>query len=151
MFSFAQIKWLSGLVTLVLLSTCFLTQLEGAAGASTFLKNRALTEATSVEALPDLYEASVLELQNGLDTGLLTSVDLIKVCFAVIYRFNLLLKCDFFRRILLVLMKSTSRVLLCGLYWKLIPPHWLKQLHLMQNARSRGNEVCCMEFQCCSR
>jgi len=89
MFSFAQIKWLHGLVTLVLLSTCFLTQLEGAAGASTFLKNRAPTEATSVEALPDLYEASVLELQNGLDASLFTSVDLIKAYFARIDEVNL--------------------------------------------------------------
>ena len=29
--------------------------------------------------LPDLYEASVLELQAGLDAGHFTSVDLIKV------------------------------------------------------------------------
>jgi hypothetical protein len=31
-------------------------------------------------ALPDLYEASVLELQAGLDAGQFTSVDLVKVC-----------------------------------------------------------------------
>lgn len=29
--------------------------------------------------LPDLYEASILELQKGLDAGQFTSVDLIKV------------------------------------------------------------------------
>jgi hypothetical protein len=33
-------------------------------------------------ALPDLYEASVLELQAGLDAGHFTSVDLVKVNFA---------------------------------------------------------------------
>jgi amidase len=31
--------------------------------------------------LPDLYEASVLELQAGLDTRQFTSVDLVKVDF----------------------------------------------------------------------
>lgn len=36
---------------------------------------------------PDLYEASVLELQAGLDKGLFTSVDLVKV---VLIRFFVL-------------------------------------------------------------
>ncbi|KAK7449249.1 hypothetical protein VKT23_013394 [Stygiomarasmius scandens] len=40
-------------------------------------------------ALPDLYEASVLELQEGLDAGLFTSVDLIKAYFARIDEVNL--------------------------------------------------------------
>ena len=30
--------------------------------------------------LPDLYEASILELQDGLNKGLFISVDLVKVC-----------------------------------------------------------------------
>lgn len=34
---------------------------------------------------PDLYEASVLELQQGLDAGHFSSVDLVKVCDFVIY------------------------------------------------------------------
>jgi amidase len=29
---------------------------------------------------PDLYEASILELQEGLDAGHFSSVDLVKVC-----------------------------------------------------------------------
>lgn len=29
---------------------------------------------------PDLYEASVVELQDGLERGAFTSVDLVKVC-----------------------------------------------------------------------
>ncbi len=33
------------------------------------------------DSFPDLYEASVLELQDGLDAGRFTSVDLIKVRF----------------------------------------------------------------------
>ena len=37
-------------------------------------------------ALPDLYEASVTELQEGLQSGLFTSVDLVKV----IYHFKFL-------------------------------------------------------------
>ncbi|KAH7881422.1 amidase signature enzyme [Lentinula edodes] len=39
--------------------------------------------------LPDLYEASILELQNGLDAGQFTSVDLIKAYFARIEEVNL--------------------------------------------------------------
>ncbi|PPQ69889.1 hypothetical protein CVT26_014152 [Gymnopilus dilepis] len=39
--------------------------------------------------LPDLYEASVLELQAGLDAGHFTSVDLIKAYFARIDEVNL--------------------------------------------------------------
>lgn len=34
---------------------------------------------TTATDFPDLYEASVVELQNGLDNGDFTSVDLIKV------------------------------------------------------------------------
>ncbi|KAJ8082283.1 hypothetical protein PM082_008134 [Marasmius tenuissimus] len=39
--------------------------------------------------LPDLYEASVIELQQGLDDGLFTSVDLVKAYFARIEEVNL--------------------------------------------------------------
>ncbi|KAL0071185.1 hypothetical protein AAF712_001749 [Marasmius tenuissimus] len=38
---------------------------------------------------PDLYEASVIELQQGLDDGLFTSVDLVKAYFARIEEVNL--------------------------------------------------------------
>ncbi|KAF9264070.1 amidase signature enzyme [Marasmius fiardii PR-910] len=38
---------------------------------------------------PDLYEASVLELQHGLDSGLFSSVDLVKAYFARIDEVNL--------------------------------------------------------------
>ena len=37
--------------------------------------------ATSSITLPDLYEASIAELQSGLEQGLFTSVDLVTVCF----------------------------------------------------------------------
>ncbi|KAJ3862436.1 amidase signature enzyme [Lentinula novae-zelandiae] len=40
-------------------------------------------------SLPDLYEASILELQKGLDAGQFTSVDLIKAYFARIEEVNL--------------------------------------------------------------
>ncbi|KAJ7889613.1 amidase signature enzyme [Mycena leptocephala] len=40
-------------------------------------------------ALPDLYEASVLELQAGLDTRQFTSVDLVKAYFARIEEVNI--------------------------------------------------------------
>ena len=34
--------------------------------------------------LPDLYEASIAELQSGLESGLFTSVDLVKVSVVVL-------------------------------------------------------------------
>lgn len=37
-----------------------------------------------VAHLPDLYEASILELRNGLDAQHFTSFDLVKVCIMVI-------------------------------------------------------------------
>ncbi|KAJ7487269.1 amidase signature enzyme [Mycena galericulata] len=45
--------------------------------------------ATRAPALPDLYEASIRELQAGLDGGLFTSVDLIKAYFARIEEVNI--------------------------------------------------------------
>ncbi|KAI0030560.1 amidase signature enzyme [Vararia minispora EC-137] len=40
-------------------------------------------------ALPDLYEASIAELQDGLEKGLFTSVDLVKAYFARIDEVNM--------------------------------------------------------------
>lgn len=39
----------------------------------------ALENDTKPSKLPDLYEASIPELQNGLNAGLFSSVDLVKV------------------------------------------------------------------------
>ncbi|KAF7320936.1 hypothetical protein HMN09_00180300 [Mycena chlorophos] len=47
------------------------------------------SEAPSKPAFPDLYEASVQELQAGLDSGLFASVDLVKAYFARIEEVNL--------------------------------------------------------------
>ncbi|KAJ7628830.1 amidase signature enzyme [Roridomyces roridus] len=44
---------------------------------------------TSRKVLPDLYEASVLELQAGLDAGVFTSVDLVRAYFARIEEVNI--------------------------------------------------------------
>ncbi|KAF9447278.1 amidase signature enzyme [Macrolepiota fuliginosa MF-IS2] len=44
--------------------------------------------ATADSAFPDLYEASVEELQRGLNSGLFTSVDLVKAYFARIDEVN---------------------------------------------------------------
>ena len=38
-----------------------------------------LQSSTAATVFPDLYEASVLELQAGLDAGTFSSVDLVKV------------------------------------------------------------------------
>ncbi|KAF7320959.1 Amidase domain-containing protein [Mycena chlorophos] len=46
-------------------------------------------QAMSTPAFPDLYEASVRELQSGLDSGMFTSVDLVKAYFARIDEVNL--------------------------------------------------------------
>ncbi|KAI0062493.1 amidase signature enzyme [Artomyces pyxidatus] len=42
-----------------------------------------------MESLPDLYEASIAELQNGLENGLFSSVDLVKAYFARIDEVNI--------------------------------------------------------------
>ena len=39
---------------------------------------------TSISTFPDLYEASIAELQSGLESGLFTSVDLVKVSIVVL-------------------------------------------------------------------
>ena len=39
---------------------------------------------TSISTFPDLYEASIAELQSGLESGLFTSVDLVKVSVVVL-------------------------------------------------------------------
>jgi len=44
-----------------------------------FYVSRAVVSAAITTPLPDLYEASVIELQAGLTSGQFTSVDLVKV------------------------------------------------------------------------
>ncbi|KAJ8082275.1 hypothetical protein PM082_008124 [Marasmius tenuissimus] len=51
--------------------------------------NLQLGVAKEPSKFPDLYEASVIELQQGLDDGLFTSVDLVKAYFARIEEVNL--------------------------------------------------------------
>ncbi|KAA1474556.1 amidase signature enzyme [Dentipellis sp. KUC8613] len=46
-------------------------------------------DVSSRAELPDLYEASIVELQSGLEQGLFTSVDLVKAYFARIDEVNL--------------------------------------------------------------
>ncbi|THU98508.1 amidase signature enzyme [Dendrothele bispora CBS 962.96] len=58
-------------------------------GISRWISIGCWVSVTKQPALPDLYEASVLELQQGLDDGLFTSVDLIKAYFARIDEVNL--------------------------------------------------------------
>ncbi|KAF8994512.1 amidase signature enzyme [Cyathus striatus] len=83
---------------------------------------------TTEVALPDLYEASVLELQDGLDKGLFTSVDLVKAYFARIEEVNL--KGPALRAVL-----ETN-------------PNALATAALLdKNARRRGSEVLCMGFR----
>jgi hypothetical protein len=68
-------------IVLRMLLSVFLLILHGHCIAT--LSSGPLVLATETSpALPDLYEASVLELQAGLDAGHFTSVDLVKVNFA---------------------------------------------------------------------
>jgi amidase len=46
---------------------------------SFFLAVFACLQGTTATVFPDLYEASVLELQQGLEAGTFSSVDLVKV------------------------------------------------------------------------
>ncbi|PSR75763.1 hypothetical protein PHLCEN_2v8880 [Hermanssonia centrifuga] len=71
----------------MLLVLLFLSQTVCAIGWPHFFAARATT--TTSATLPDLYEASVVELQAGLDAGQFTSVDLIKAYFARIDEVNL--------------------------------------------------------------
>ena len=45
-----------------------------------FYVSRVVVSAGITTPLPDLYEASVIELQAGLTSGQFSSVDLVKVC-----------------------------------------------------------------------
>jgi amidase len=90
-------------VAFLFFCSCLFIQLVGVQAVvgvltGVLLGNRAPDSVIPVEAagsivedlgLPDLYEASVLELQQGLDAGLFTSVDLIKTYFARIDEVNL--------------------------------------------------------------
>ncbi|KAJ7720973.1 amidase signature enzyme [Mycena maculata] len=71
----ARLRWLA--VVLVLLYICLFR---------CFLSN---PSGPGALALPDLYEASVLELQAGLDAGEFTSVHLVKAYFARIEEVNI--------------------------------------------------------------
>ncbi|KAF8994509.1 amidase signature domain-containing protein [Cyathus striatus] len=76
------------LFSLRLLSVAFLvTLVYQLIQRATFFTVRPNITAESV--FPDLYEASVLELQDGLDKGFFTSVDLVKAYFARIEEVNL--------------------------------------------------------------
>lgn len=63
--------WLS---TFLAISAC----LQILSGVSTAAATTSSTSVSDV-TFPDLYEASVAELQAGLDAGTFTSVDLVKV------------------------------------------------------------------------
>ncbi|KAF9078324.1 amidase signature enzyme [Rhodocollybia butyracea] len=74
------------LVAFIFISSCFITQLKGARATAELASS---TTVDDLEGFPDLYEASVMELQEGLDAGLFTSVDLVTAYFARIDEVNL--------------------------------------------------------------
>ncbi len=86
-------------------------------GPTTVASRQALSGSTNSASLPNLYEASVVELQNGLESGAFTSVDLIKARPLLLYTIDdrILNNYLLFRRILLVLKKSTLKLLHCEL------------------------------------
>ncbi|KAF7800231.1 hypothetical protein EIP86_011478 [Pleurotus ostreatoroseus] len=69
-----------------LFSTLLLINVVQAISWPKFLAARLMNKSA---VLPDLYEASVVELQAGLDAGHFTSVDLVKAYFARINEVNL--------------------------------------------------------------
>ncbi|KAF8148427.1 amidase signature enzyme [Crassisporium funariophilum] len=73
--------WLSTFLTVL---ACF----QIVQGLATVSDNQAATGIQDTQ-FPDLYEASILELQAGLDAGYFSSVDLVKVYFARIEEVNL--------------------------------------------------------------
>ncbi|KLO18977.1 amidase signature enzyme [Schizopora paradoxa] len=67
-----------------------LTFLASAVAGITLLVTSSLATAASAEiTFPDLYEASIAELQDGLEKGHFSSVDLVKAYFARIEEVNL--------------------------------------------------------------
>ncbi|EMD38861.1 hypothetical protein CERSUDRAFT_112583 [Gelatoporia subvermispora B] len=71
-----------------LLSVCILLSVLAQAVSAGWFSPR-FSRSRTRAALPDLYEASVAELQAGLDAGQFTSVDLVKAYFARIEEVNL--------------------------------------------------------------
>ncbi|KIK52738.1 hypothetical protein GYMLUDRAFT_179802 [Collybiopsis luxurians FD-317 M1] len=84
------LNWFLHLLAFSVFTSCLLVQFEGvraAVGIPT--SSLHINRVSDNSDLPDLYEASVLELQEGLDAGHFTSVDLVKAYFARIDEVNL--------------------------------------------------------------
>ncbi|KAF9078323.1 amidase signature enzyme [Rhodocollybia butyracea] len=79
-------SWLLHLIRFIFISSCFIGQLKGVWATS---ESTSSTFVDDLEGFPDLYEASVMELQEGLDAGRFTSVDLVTAYFARIDEVNL--------------------------------------------------------------
>ncbi|OJT10452.1 hypothetical protein TRAPUB_13051 [Trametes pubescens] len=73
----SRLRWLS-----------FFTLIFALAWAGYGAKQAAVSAAASASPFPDLYEASIAELQDGLQKGVFTSVDLVKAYFARIEEVN---------------------------------------------------------------
>jgi len=67
-----------GLFKTLIVALCIL-QSTTLSQAIVFPKSDSTPRTKATAELPDLYEASVIELQDGLDADLFTSVDLVKV------------------------------------------------------------------------
>lgn len=109
-----------------------------------------LSWATSVhnearDSFPDLYEASVVELQTGLQRRQFTSVDLVKVRVFTqsIYQQIIMTRN---RHTLLELMKSISKDPCSVLFWKKTHPPWPKLQLLTSSVHSKVQEVHCTVY-----
>lgn len=100
---------------------------------------------------PDLYEASIEELQNGMEAGHFTSVDLVKVsCNLHLDKQGKELRNNE-RRVFLGSMKSIFKGLPYVLSLRPIPLHSLRLPHLTTSASSRESEGFYMVFPSFSR
>lgn len=71
----SRLRWLS-----------FFTLIFALVWAGYGAKQATASAAVKASPFPDLYEASIAELQDGLQRGLFTSVDLVKVWTFTNYR-----------------------------------------------------------------
>ena len=110
----------------------------------------AMADASKSPTLPDLYEASIAELQDGLENEDFTSVDLIKVHRHPCTRSSNA-SSIFVRHISREFWRSTTRVLVSMPLSKPTPRGWSKLLLLILNARRKENGVRFMAYRFWSR
>lgn len=104
----------------------------------------ALETNSNAPKFPDLYEASILELQDGLNKGFFTSVDLVKVCIDLYQSDDTITDGGMYRHTLPGSKRSTSKVLRYGRSSRRTPMRSHKPRNWIVNVRRRAHEGLCM-------